>query len=290
MKESDIKILVCCHKNDIMAVQKPYLPIQLGKAITDIDLGITADNTGDNISYKNQSFCELTGIYWAWKNLKKTDIIGLCHYRRYFDFHGACQKFKPYTTYPSSFFTQADLSIPNNIIDCINNGTIIIPRKENYPMSVFTHYSNGHSSFDMYIIKDIIKKNFEDKYSKAFWKALVLENTMTICNMFIMNWDNFDAYCTWLFDILEEAEKRIDITNYSPYQQRIYGFLAERLFNVWLYAEKKKTKEYPLLFFSDEESYMSTIAPWKYELGCCINNIINITRRVEYKLKLTNLI
>jgi hypothetical protein len=100
----------------------------------------------------------------------------------------------------------------------------------------------------MYIIKDIIKKNLDEKYSRAFWKALVLENTMAICNMFIMNWDNFDAYCTWLFDILEEAEKRIDITNYSPYQQRIYGFLAERLFNVWLYAEKKKTKEYPLLF------------------------------------------
>lgn len=290
MKRLNTKILVCCHKSDIMAVQEPYFPIQLGKAITDMSLGITADNTGENISCKNPSYCELTGIYWAWKNLKNTDIIGLCHYRRYFDFHGACQHFKPYTTFPSSVFPKIDLSISNDIINIVNNGTIIIPRKENYPMSVFTHYSNGHSSFDMYIIKDIIKKSFDEKYSRAFWKALVLENTMAICNMFIMNWDNFDAYCTWLFDILEEAEKRIDITNYSTYQQRIYGFLAERLFNVWLYAEKKKTKEYPLLFFSDEESYMSTIAPWKYELGCCINNIINITRRVEYKLKLTNLI
>ena len=101
--------MVCCHKKDIMAVQEPYLPIQLGKTLTDVDLGITTDNTGDNISYKNLSFCELTGVYWAWKNLKNTDVIGLCHYRRYFDFHGRCQSFKPYTTYPSSSFPNIDL-------------------------------------------------------------------------------------------------------------------------------------------------------------------------------------
>ena len=290
MKGLDTKILVCCHKNDIMAVQKPYFPIQLGKAITDINLGITADDTGDNISYKNQSFCELTGLYWAWKNLKDIDIIGLCHYRRYFDFHGICEIFKPYTTLPSSYFPNVNLSIPDHIIEDVNNGTIIIPRKENYPMSVISHYNNGHSSFDMYIMKDIIKKDFDDSYSKAFWKALVLSNKMSICNMFIMNWENFNSYCSWLFYILEKAEKRIDITNYSPYQKRIYGFLAERLFNVWICAERKKTKEYPLLFFSDEKSYMSSVSPWKYGLGCYINNILNLTRRAEYRFNLTNLI
>ena len=116
MNKLNTKILVCCHKKDIMAVQEPYFPIQLGKTLTEVDLGITTDNTGDNISYKNLSFCELTGIYWAWKNLKNTDIIGLCHYRRYFDFHGICQSFKPYTTYPSSSFSSIDLSVPNDVI------------------------------------------------------------------------------------------------------------------------------------------------------------------------------
>ncbi len=273
-----------------MAEHEPYFPIQLGKSLTDIDLGIASDNTGENISSKNNSFCELTGMYWAWKNLKNTDVIGLCHYRRYFDFHGACERFKPYTTFPSSSFHHANLSIPDSIINIAYNGTVILPRKEHYPISVLSHYNNGHSSFDIYVAKDIIKKSFDDRFSKAFWKTMVNSNKMSICNMFIMNWENFNSYCTWLFNILDKAEEIIDITNYSPYQQRLYGFLAERLLNVWISAEKKKTKEYPMLFFSDENSYMKSVSPWRYGLGCCISDIINIVRRAEYKFKLTNII
>ena len=85
-----VKILVACHKKDVMATQYPYEPIHVGKDLhLDIDLGIITDNTGDNISNKNASYCELTAMYWAWKNLKDVDVIGLCHYRRYFSFSNA---------------------------------------------------------------------------------------------------------------------------------------------------------------------------------------------------------
>lgn len=86
MNRTDTKILVCCHTNDIYKSDEQYFPIHVGKEISDKIINIQGDNTGDNISDKNKSFCELTGMYWAWKNLPKSDYIGLCHYRRYFDF------------------------------------------------------------------------------------------------------------------------------------------------------------------------------------------------------------
>ena len=78
----DIKILVATHKKYWMPKDDIYFPIHVGRE-GKADLGYIGDNTGDNISAKNANYCELTGLYWAWKNLK-CDYIGLCHYRRYF--------------------------------------------------------------------------------------------------------------------------------------------------------------------------------------------------------------
>ena len=78
----NIKILVATHKPYWMPDDDVYLPIHVGKA-GQKDIGFIGDDTGENISYKNANYCELTGMYWAWKNLQ-ADYIGLCHYRRYF--------------------------------------------------------------------------------------------------------------------------------------------------------------------------------------------------------------
>ena len=78
----NIKILVVTHKKYWMPKIEMYLPIQVG-LINKNDLGYLKDNTGDNISYKNPNYCELTAMYWAWKNID-VDYIGICHYRRYF--------------------------------------------------------------------------------------------------------------------------------------------------------------------------------------------------------------
>ena len=70
-----IKVLVCCHKATYVPNDDVYLPIQVGKANSKIDLGFQGDDEGKNISEKNFSYCELTAVYWAWKNLKDIDYI-----------------------------------------------------------------------------------------------------------------------------------------------------------------------------------------------------------------------
>lgn len=89
----DIKILVAAHKKYWMPDDSVYLPIQVGAALHSA-LGYVPDNTGYNISDKNPNYCELTALYWAWKNLE-CEYIGLCHYRRYFGHTGlfkGCRK------------------------------------------------------------------------------------------------------------------------------------------------------------------------------------------------------
>ena len=69
-----VNVIIATHKKYEMPKYKSYLPIHVGKEGKD-DIGFKGDNTGKNISKKNPYFCELTGMYWAWKNLK-VDYVG----------------------------------------------------------------------------------------------------------------------------------------------------------------------------------------------------------------------
>ena len=78
-----VKIIVATHKNFNEPRDKElYMPVHVGAEGKD-DLGYQKDNVGENVSTLNPYFCELTGIYWAWKNLD-VDYLGLVHYRRFF--------------------------------------------------------------------------------------------------------------------------------------------------------------------------------------------------------------
>ena len=77
------------HKRYWMPNDSIYFPLQVGAAVNKtksgkpLSLGYSKDSTGDNISSKNANYCELTGLYWAWKNMS-ADYLGLVHYRRHF--------------------------------------------------------------------------------------------------------------------------------------------------------------------------------------------------------------
>lgn len=261
---SNIKILTCIHKNDIYLNDKDYLPIHVGKALSNINLGIQGDDTGDNISTKNPNYCELTAMYWAWKNLKDIDYIGLCHYRRYFDFHKQCRKGFPNTIFSTNECKSIDISIPEKVIKELEKGYAIVPEKIHYNTSLFNDYCICHISDDLRTLERIINEKCSKKYIDAFDKIMNRTNELSPCNMFILKWHDFDKYCTWLFNILNEVEKRINIEYYSNYQKRIFGFMGERLFNVFLYAENIKVKKYPLIYFSNEEEEKISYIKQKY--------------------------
>lgn len=199
-----------------------YLPIHVGRE-GKADLGFIGDNTGDNISSKNANYCELTGLYWAWKNLD-CEYIGLCHYRRYF---GNKPKNNSLEAKQQAVFKRADYE--GLLASC----DVILPKKRNYYIeTVRTHYEHAHHKSDLDEVEQIINEKYPE-YSNAF-KKVMGRTSLYILNMFVMRKSLFDQYCQWLFDIEFELEKRIDISNYDAYNARVFGFLSERLFNVWL--------------------------------------------------------
>ena len=102
------------------------------------------------------------------------------------------------------------------------------------------------------MLLEVIRKTQSAKYVSAFYKTIFHSNVFHPYNMFVMNWKQFDKYCNWIFPILEMMEKETDISNYTQYQKRLYGYLAERLLNLYIEAEQMKTREVPVILFSDE--------------------------------------
>jgi len=233
MCRENIKILIATHKKYKMPESSIYLPIHVGKEGKK-DLGYIGDNSGDNISKKNESFCEVTALYWAWKNLD-IEYIGLNHYRRYFTKKGIFQRILNKNKYEL-------ILDENSIRELIKKYDVILPRKRNYFIeTVWSQYKNAHNIRDLEETRKIV----EDKYPEYLisFDRVMNDKKLHLYNMFIMRKKDFDDYCEWLFDILFELENRIDISQYNNYQRRVFGFISERLFNVWLdYKNCKKVE------------------------------------------------
>lgn len=216
----DIKIIVAAHKKYWMPEDSVYLPLHVGK-YGKADLGYQGDDKGNNISYKNANYCELTGLYWAWKNLE-CDYIGLCHYRRYFG-----KKSIWITDKKKKILSQKDYE------KLLKDYNVIVPVQRNYYIeTVQSQYEHAHYKNDLEIIENIVAEDYPD-YLNAFHK-IMQGKTLHLYNMFVMRKTDFNSYCEWLFTILFKFEGKCDISQYDTYQARVFGFLGERLFNVWL--------------------------------------------------------
>lgn len=222
----NIKMLVVTHKPYNFPKSNLYFPIQVN-AEKNSDLGYLKDNQGDNISLKNQNFCELTALYWAWKNLD-CEYIGINHYRRYLSTHSK-NEIRKAKTEKEKF----DLILTEEeILDNMKEYDVLVPKTKLYTKNVYSKYAQQHHIKDMDNCRKIIEKKYPE-YLESFDKVMK-QKEYAICNMCVMSKENFDNYSKWLFDILFELEENTDLSDYSPLQKRIYGFLSERLFNVWL--------------------------------------------------------
>ena len=226
-------LYVVTHKKFICPEIEVYIPIQFGKCFTNIDLGFLSDDTKNNIACKNNTYCELTALYWMWKNddLKQNEIIGLCHYRRYFTNN-------LFSKSPKYYLKRHQIEKELNHFD------IILPKRIYLKSTVGEKYSLTGSGFqkDLEILEGIISERYPEYLDKYI--EIMNSREQYFWNMFLCKKKIMDDYCKWLFEILEELERRVDITAYTRQQARIFGFIAERLLNVWIGQKKIRIKEH----------------------------------------------
>ena len=227
----DIKIIVATHKKYWMPQDDVYLPLHVGRSGKP-DLGYVGDDSGDNISDKNSSFCELTGLYWAWKNLS-ADYLGLCHYRRYF---GSKNFFDGVELVKQKVFRRADYE---RLLDGVD---VLLPTRRNYYVeTVRSQYEHAHSPRDLDRIEHIISCLYPDNLRS--FRAVMNRRRLHLWNMFVMKRQLVEEYCRWLFDILFEFERWMDKNAQPNEKLRLFGFVSERLLDVWLFDKNLKTVE-----------------------------------------------
>ena len=220
----DIKIIVAAHKKYKMPEDKMYVPVQVGAEGKEKIDGYNYDNMGENISIKNPFFCELTGLYWAWKNLDN-EYIGLVHYRRYFSIHKRISKKEN---------EKFRVILSHAEIDkLLNNIDVILPKKRNYYIeNLYDHYKHTMYVEPLDETRKILKEKYPE-YLEEFDK-LHKRKSAHMFNMFIMKKQILNDYCNWLFDILFELEKRVDNSKYDAFHSRFYGRVSELLLDVWI--------------------------------------------------------
>lgn len=213
-----------------------YHPLHVGRAIKE-DLGYQGDDTGDNISALNPYYSELSGLYWAWKNVRNTEYIGLCHYRRYF------------LNEQRRVMSKADFMPILEKYDVILSQTVF--SEKCYRDS----YAQAHNIHDLEAVGNAIATLYPD--CTAIFEEVLSGKKLYCGNLFVTTKVLFDEYAEWLFSIFAIAEKQIDVSTYDDYHKRVYGFLSEQLVYVWVRYRNLTYYEAPIGFTQEKAETIS---------------------------------
>lgn len=241
-----IKILVAFHKEYPHSRSPVFLNVHVGKQGSKNMLPFTGDNSGTHISDLNGSFCELTGLYWWWKNQPLPDVVGLAHYRRYFDFSDSIFQLgrKQRKTKVARFdFERTAKLHQDRIPELLKEADIILAQRTDLKESIQQHYLNSHIKEDWKLLTDVMRE-LHPTIDLSFFEST---NTMHEFNMFVCRREQFIAYMDWLFPILFQVNERIAHTDH-PYQKRVIGFMGERLLNFYVAQEKLRVREVPVSY------------------------------------------
>lgn len=218
--QATTRILVATHKPYWMPTDSLYAPVQVGTAVGEALGGFYHDNEGDSISLKNPRYCELTGLWWGWRNLSY-DWLGLVHYRRHFAGKG-----------------ERGILSSSEMDSLVRSGKVVVAKARNYHIeTIRSHYMHTFDQDGSQLLA--LRKGVESVSPGIVptLDAFLDQPKGHMFNMFVMPKEILDPYCTWLFDVLEVTERHIDFSQLNEFHARCIGRLSERLLDPWLQSE-----------------------------------------------------
>ena len=243
-------------------------PIQAGKTRTCVDLGMLADDTGDNISGENVRYGEMTAWYWVWKNYLPTHPelthVGFSHYRRFLDFTGFCHGKTRRTTYRKfkkvfdRHYNAKEILAEVGDADLVMRGATdsgYATLREQY----FDSHPKNIEDFDRFVT--LLRERHPDRAAEI--DGVLNAGRLAMELQFVMTRELFADFMDWTFSLCREFERRWQWGGPSDGDQaRAPAFLVERLFLVWLAIRRReralKVKELPLVKLTGR--------PWWYHL------------------------
>lgn len=267
-----IKNFVAVHKQAPLYGDESYQFIHVGAARNPISIdGAVKDNEyEDNISSKNDIYCELTGYYHIWKHVHDVDYVGFCHYRRFFAHKRFC------------YDNNANILSGKELLDILKEHDVILgaPSSKNGARhGCFPTQAEIEEFFPYRIMMPVIKKLYPD-YAEEFNREFFI-GEMSFCNMFVCSKDIFDNYCKFLFDVLFKVEEHLKMENIGGVAPREMGYFSEWLLNVWVRKNKLKVSYQPTLFIDDNKNWHYMVKYLLQQLG-----LEQLISRIEYYIRL----
>jgi hypothetical protein len=247
-----------CHKPFFIPPHRYIQTVWVGNNKPTIPAGDLSDDGADNISHLNEFFCELTVLYWVWKNVSKEpgELWGLCHYRRYFT-----DKSRPFSFSHFPINRQASQkqilhyvhpSLDKTIIQKLGSADVLLTYPVNVSLrrkvsiSIYDQYVGEHGKEEWDLLQDVITEKYPD-YLPSFID-LSKQTKICIANMMVARASLWNDYLHWLFHILFELHSRMKYTD-DVYQRRAIGFIAERLMNLYVQHNNLKPAYMQLVVF-----------------------------------------
>lgn len=197
--------------------------IQVGAALTDERVAALTDDIGENISARNVNYCELTALYWIWKNRLAGAHVETAHTSEVIGIHAPSSD-----AYAGVYQYRRLLDINDAQLAHLAayDVDVVLPYPTMCEPDIFEHHERYVKSSDWDAMVQALEE-LHPEYMETYHR-IFKGNYMYNYNILLAKETVLCDYCAWLFPILERTEELSDPKGWER-ADRYIGYLGENL-------------------------------------------------------------